>query len=127
MKKMMLFVTVLAAAVLFSACASVEVVKDNNLSGQKIANSGTTLAHIDVQNYGFYLFSIPLLVGSVDKPGKSVDLLTDNVTVEALLPVLTAESKKLGATKVLNIASQYSETGFIIYTRSLNISGNAVK
>lgn len=127
MKKMMLFVTVLAAAVLFSACASVEVVKDKNLSGQKIANKGTTLAHVDVQNYGFYLFSIPLLTGSVDKPGKSIDLFTDTVTVDALLPVLTKETKKLGANKVLNLASQYSETGFIIYTRSLNISGNAVK
>ena len=43
------------------------------------------------------------------------------------MPLLTQESKKLGATKVLNLASQYQESGLIFYTRQINISGNAVK
>lgn len=43
------------------------------------------------------------------------------------MPVLTAKSKALGASKTLNLASQYSESGLIFYTRSINISGNAVK
>ena len=43
------------------------------------------------------------------------------------MPVLTAETKKLGATKVLNLASQYKVGGFIFYTRQINISGNAVR
>ncbi len=126
MKKIMLFASVLAAGLLLSACASVEVVKDKNLSGQKIANSGTTLAHVDAQNWGIYLFTIPLLTGSTANPG-SIDVLKDTVTVDSLMPVLTSETKKLGATKVLNLASQYQVGGFIFYTRQINISGNAVK
>ena len=126
MKKIMLFASALAAGLLLSACASVEIVKDKNLSGQKIANSGTTLAHVDAQNWGIYLFTIPLLKGSTENPG-SIDVLKDTVNVPSLMPVLTAKSKALGASKTLNLASQYSESGLIFYTRSINISGNAVK
>ena len=126
MKKIMLFASALAAGLLLSACASVEIVKDKNLSGQKIANSGTTLAHVDAQNWGIYLFTIPLMTGSTANPG-SIDVLKDTVTVGSLMPVLTAETKKLGATKVLNLASQYKVGGFIFYTRQINISGNAVR
>ena len=126
MKKIMLFASALAAGQLLSACASVEIVKDKNLSGQKIANSGTTLAHVDAQNWGIYLFTIPLLTGSTANPG-SIDVLKDTVTVGSLMPVLTAETKKLGATKVLNLASQFKVGGFIFYTRQINISGNAVQ
>ena len=126
MKKIMLFASALAAGLLLSACASVEIVKDKNLSGQKIANSGTTLAHVDAQNWGIYLFTIPLLTGSTANPG-SIDVLKDTVTVVSLMPVLTAETKKLGATKVLNLASQFKVGGFIFYTRQINISGNAVQ
>ena len=109
-----------------SACASVEVVKDPNLNGQAIANSGRTIAHLDAQNWGIYLFTIPLLTGSTENPG-SIDVLKDTVNVPSLMPVLTAKSKALGASKTLNLASQYSESGLIFYTRSINISGNAVK
>ena len=126
MKKIMLFASALAAGLLLSACASVEIVKDKNLSGQKIANSGTTLAHVDAQNWGIYLFTIPLLTGSTANPG-SIDVLKDTVTVGSLMPVLTADTKKLGATKFLNLASQYKVGGFIFYTRQINISGNAVR
>lgn len=126
MKKLMIFAAALAAAALFSACVSVEVVKDENLSGQKIANKGTTLAHINVQNDGIYLFCIPLFTGSTEAPG-SIAVLQDTVNAESLMPVLTKETEKLGAKKVLNLASQYSESGFIFYSRTMNISGNAVK
>ncbi len=126
MKKIMLFLSIAAVGLLMSACASVEVVKDPNLSGQAIANSGRTIAHIDAQNWGIYLFTIPLFTGSTANPG-SIDVLNDTVNVSSLMPVLTKKSKELGATKTLDLASQYSEAGLIFYTRSINISGNAVK
>ena len=126
MKTILLSASIFAAALLFCGCASVEVVKDQNLSGQKIANSGRTLAHIDAQNWGIYLFTIPLFTGSTANPG-SIDVFNDTVNVSSLMPVLTAKSKALGATKTLDLASQYSESGLIFYTRSINISGNAVK
>ena len=126
MKKIMLLLAIAAVGLFMSACASVEVVKDPNLNGQAIANSGRTIAHLDAQNWGIYLFTIPLLTGSTENPG-SIDVLKDTVNVPSLMPVLTAKSKALGASKTLNLASQYSESGLIFYTRSINISGNAVK
>ena len=126
MKKIMLLLSIAAVGLFMSACASVEVVKDPNLNGQAIANSGRTIAHLDAQNWGIYLFTIPLLTGSTENPG-SLDVLKDTVNVPSLMPVLTAKSKALGASKTLNLASQYSESGLIFYTRSINISGNAVK
>ena len=126
MKKIMLLLSIAAVGLFMSACASVEVVKDPNLTGQAIANSGRTIAHLDAQNWGIYLFTIPLLTGSTENPG-SIDVLKDTVNVPSLMPVLTAKSKAHGASKTLNLASQYSESGLIFYTRSINISGNAVK
>ena len=126
MKKIMLLLSIAAVGLFMSACASVEVVKDPNLNGQAIANSGRTIAHLDAQNWGIYLFTIPLLTGSTENPG-SIDVLKDTVNVPPLMPVITAKSKALGASKTLNLASQYSESGLIFYTRSINISGNAVK
>lgn len=126
MKKIMLLLSIAAVGLFMSACASVEVVKDPNLNGQAIANSGRTIAHLDAQNWGIYLFTIPLLTGSTENPG-SIDVFKDTVNVPSLMPVLTAKSKALGASKTLNLASQYSESGLIFYTRSINISGNAVK
>lgn len=126
MKKIMLLLSIAAVGLFMSACASVEVVKDPNLNGQAIANSGRTIAHLDAQNWGIYLFTIPLLTGSTENPG-CIDVLKDTVNVPSLMPVLTAKSKALGASKTLNLASQYSESGLIFYTRSINISGNAVK
>ena len=126
MKKIMILLSIAAVGLFMSACASVEVVKDPNLNGQAIANSGRTIAHLDAQNWGIYLFTIPLLTGSTENPG-SIDVLKDTVNVPSLMPVLTAKSKALGASKTLNLASQYSESGLIFYTRSINISGNAVK
>lgn len=126
MKKIMLLLSIAAVGLFMSACASVEVVKDPNLNGQAIANSGRTIAHLDAQNWGIYLFTIPLLTGSTENPG-SIDVLKDTVNVPSLMPVLTAKSKALGASKTLNLASQYSESGLIFYARSINISGNAVK
>ena len=126
MKKIMLLLSIAAVGLFMSACASVEVVKDPNLNGQAIANSGRTIAHLDAQNWGIYLFTIPLLTGSTENPG-NIDVLKDTVNVPSLMPVLTAKSKALGASKTLNLASQYSESGLIFYTRSINISGNAVK
>ena len=126
MKKIMRLLSIAAVGLFMSACASVEVVKDPNLNGQAIANSGRTIAHLDAQNWGIYLFTIPLLTGSTENPG-SIDVLKDTVNVPSLMPVLTAKSKALGASKTLNLASQYSESGLIFYTRSINISGNAVK
>jgi len=122
----MLIASVCAAALLFAGCVSVEAVQAPNLSGERISNAGTPVAHINVQNWGIYLFSIPLLTGSTDSPG-SIAVLKDTVNVQSVLPILTKKSKDLKASQTLNIASQYSTTGFIFYSDTINMSGNAVR
>ena len=126
MKKMILSLSLAAAAIVFAGCVSVETVKGADLNAQSISNSGTTVAHVNVQNWGIYLFSIPLLSGDTNSVG-SIAVLKDTVNPEAVVPVVTAEAKKLGGKKVYDLASQYNEFGFIFVNRSINVSGNVVK
>ncbi len=126
MKKMILSLSLAAAAIMFAGCVSVETVKGADLNKQSISNSGTTVAHVNVQNWGIYLFTIPLLSGDTNSVG-SIAVLKDTVNPESVVPVVTAEAKKLGGKKVYDLASQYSEFGFIFVNRSINVSGNVVK
>ena len=117
MKKMILSLSLAAAAVLFAGCVSVETVKGADLNKQSIANTGTTVAHVNVQNWGIYLFTIPLFAGSTSSVG-DIAVLKDTVNAQAVVPVLTAEAKKLGGKAVYDVASQYSEFGFIFVKSS---------
>ena len=126
MKKIALFLSVVAVGLLFAGCASVEVVQNPNLNGQRVSLSGTPVAHLNAQNWGIYLFSIPLFTGSTTSPG-NIAVLEDTVNVESMVPVITAKSRELKASRTLDLASQYSVGGFIFYTRSINLSANAVK
>ena len=126
MKKIALFLSVAAVALLFAGCASVEAVQNPNLNGQRVSLSGTPVAHLNAQNWGIYLFTIPLLTGSITSPG-NIAVLEDTVNVESMIPMVTAKSNELKASRTLDLASQYSVGGFIFYTRSINVSANAVK
>lgn len=126
MKKIMFLLSVAAVGLLFAGCASVEAVQNPNLNGENISLSGTPVAHLNAQNWGIYLFSIPLLTGSTDAVG-SIAVLQDTVNVDSMIPVITAKSKELKASQTLDLASQYSVGGFIFYSRSINISANAAK
>ncbi|MBO5762704.1 MAG: hypothetical protein J6R85_02435 [Lentisphaeria bacterium] len=126
MKKLMFLSAMAAAAVLFTGCVSVNTVEKTNLNGERLSLAEAPVAHINVQNWGIYLLHIPLLTGSTEAPG-SIAVFKDTVNAQSVLPVLTAESKKLGAKKTLDIASQYSESGLLIVSRQINMSGNAVK
>ena len=125
-KKLSLLLALTGAAVLFAGCSTVQTADVKTFNNQSITASGTSVAHVSGYTSGLYLLWIPLLTGSTANPG-SIDVLKDTVTVGSLMPVLTAETKKLGATKVLNLASQFKVGGFIFYTRQINISGNAVQ
>lgn len=125
-KTIALFLAIFAAALVFTGCVSVDTVPAADLSNQAISNQGQAVAHINVQNWGLYLFSIPLISGDAEKVG-SMAFLKDTVNVESVLPVVTAKSQELKATKTLDLASQYDVAGLIFYFRSINMSANAVK
>ncbi len=127
MKKFTFLFFAAAAAVMFLAgCVNVETVKTPDLNKQAISETGAPIAHIDVTNWGIYLFMIPLLTGSTESVG-SIDVLKDTVNAEKVVPVLMKESAKLKARQTLSVASQFRNTGFIFYIRNFNVSGNAVR
>ncbi len=126
MKKMILLPAIAAVGLLFAGCASVQTVKGSNLANQPISNTGATIAHVNSQNWGIYLFSIPLLTGATDSMG-NIAVLKDTVNLHSLTPLMVKEARKAGATKLYNMASQYSEFGLIFYSRKLNMSANAVR
>ena len=126
MKKVLLIASVLVAALMFASCASVEIVKDENLNGQKVTRQGQTIGHVNAQNWGLYFFTIPLITGSTEEVGK-ISFFKDTVNPEAMMNAMTTECKKEGATAVYDVVSQAGKWGLLIYSRSINMSGNAVK
>ncbi len=126
MKKIALFLSVAAVALLFAGCASVEAVQNPNLNGQRVSLSGTPVAHLNAQNWGIYLFSIPLFAGSTENPG-SIAVLEDTVNVESMIPMVTAKSRELKASRTLDLASQYSVGGCVMDSRSIYVSAIVVK
>ena len=132
MKKIMLLLSIAAVGLFMSACASVEVVKDPNLNGQAIANSGRTIAHLDAQNWGIYLFTIPLLTGSSIEPG-SIKWNEDSVNVTAVTKMVTKKSAEMGGTRTIDLVSMTGSTNipipipFLFYWKTATVSGNSVK
>jgi len=126
MKKIVFLLSIAVAGLMFAGCADIEVVGNKDLNGESISTSGTPVAHINAQNWGLYLFSIPLLTGSTDAIG-NIAVCKDTVNAESMVPIVTQKSKQLRATQTLDMASQYSVGGFIFYIRSINVSANAVR
>ena len=125
MKKMMLLAT-LIAAMMVSSCASVEIVKDEKLHDQDVSFSGKTIGHVSAQNWGIYLFTIPLVTGSTAPIGK-MEFFKDTVTPQCMMDAMTTVCKNEGATAVYDVTSQAGKWGLMIYCREINMSGNAVK
>ncbi len=128
MRKIALFVALIAATVLFAGCMSFEKSTPAQLNGEKLSNSGTTIAHVRAENWGLYLFMIPLITGSSENPG-TMAFLQDTVTVKDVVSHLTKEvkGKEIGATQALDMSSQTSVWGWMFHFRSVAVSANAVK
>ena len=124
-KLMTLVATVLTAAVL-CGCASVSVVEGPDLNGQKLARSGKSVAHLQAENWGIYLFMIPLITGSTDNFGVPT-LVTDTVSPQALTAAVTKQAKAAGARTTADLVTDVTSAGFIFYYRSGTASGTAVK
>jgi len=126
MRKVLLFAAVAFVAAAFCGCASVTKVDAKDLNGQDISYSGKPVAHVVADNWGLYVFSIPLITGDTANPGKTV-FLQDTVTVAKVTNMMTAESKKMGASKVYNIVSSTATNPFFFGFKEVQISANLVK
>ena len=126
---MKLFFIIAIATVLTAGCTCVELTK--NFNGQLTeVTDAKPVAHINVDNYGYYLFNtIPLITG--DTKNNSFKLFQDTVQVNSVVDRLTTESKKLGASKTTNIKTSVEETGLItlgiFWYKGVQASGNAIK
>ena len=126
MRKIMFAVAAVVTMAVFTGCASVEVAPATLLSKQKISYSGQTIAHLNANTWGIYFFHIPVITPSIEAPGK-LELFKDTVTTDACVNVLTAEAKKLKATKTLNIFTRTMTPAFFFSVKEVSASGNAVR
>ena len=126
MKKALLFVMMAVAAVVFTGCASVNVARANKLNGEQISYSGKAQAHIQAENWGLYLFMIPLITGDASQPGKTV-LLQDTVTGPEVCKLVAAEAKKQGAKYILNVVSAPATNPWFFGIKEVHVSANLVK
>ena len=126
MKKTLLFVMMLVAAVVFTGCASVNVAGVDKLNNQQLATSGKTASHIHANNWGLYFFMIPLITGDTTRPGQIV-LLQDTVTVPQVCKMMAAEAKKQGGKYVLNVVSAPATNPWFFGIKEVNVSANVIK
>jgi hypothetical protein len=124
---LLILLTVLS---LISGCATVDV--GNNYNNQKITTTDAIpIAHINANNYGYYLFSFyPIWTGQPGNANTS-SYFIDEVNVAKVTEMLTKKSKELGATKTVDLQSTVTYTGgwslWIIYFKEVQVSGNAIK
>jgi len=129
MKKGIVSVGLAAAMAVVCGCSSVNLA--TQLHGQKLTASDEPIAHINGSCSGLYFLPIvPLFTGSTGHPGLPA-FFSDDVTPKSVVDMVTAESKKQGATKTMDLESRTSSvwlfpTVFFWY-KSVEVSGNAVK
>lgn len=130
MKKIIVALAAITAGLFIQGCASTQVADE--LNGQKISTcpKAQNVAHVYGDNWGIYCLSIPLLSGSIDKPG-SIVWMQDTVNVKAVTKMVTARSKELGADSTVDLKSNASSfwimPGIVLFFRSVEVSGNATK
>ncbi len=132
MKKLFLFAGAIAALFAFSGCSSVEVAQGKNLNGQKLIDGSGTIAHVNVQNDGFYFLKWPIAAGST-KVGTTEWVGEDTVNVPTAVNILTAKSNEMKGNAVVDVSSTRSSMmipfpfPFLFYYKSVNVSGNVIK
>ena len=129
-KKNMLLLVMTGAVALFTGCSSLQT--GNAFNNQKIAPSGTGVAHVSGYTAGLYLLWIPLFVGSAESPGK-IAWNEDSCNVTAVTKMVTGKSKTMNASRTIDLVSTSNSANipipfpYIFYWRTVNVSGNAVR
>ena len=82
-----------------AGCATVDVIPAEQLHQQQFVDGTEAVAHVYVDNWGWYLFKvIPIMTGNLDKPGlpRLPRFFTDNVQPDHVVEKVAEESQKLG-------------------------------
>ena len=130
MKKILAALVTVSAAVLLSACSSVEVATTFN--NQKITpvQNAVCVEHLNADIWGIYLFNLPLFTGSSKQPGRCA-IFTDTVRVDNAVSILTRKATEDGANTIVDLSSE--RTGcwlpifLVLWYYDVQVSANAIK
>ena len=130
MKKLACLAACVISAVALSACSSFEI--GSNTNDVKFTTSDAeTLAHVNADIWGVYVFGLPVISGSSVQPGKCV-VFSDTVDTSNAISFLTRNArKKLNATTITDVQTERT-TGWLVPTvfffyRDIQVSGNVLK
>ena len=130
MKKLACLAACVISAVALSACSSFEIGSNTNEVKFTTAEA-ETLAHVNADIWGVYVFGLPVISGSSVEPGKCV-VFSDTVDTGNAISFLTRNAqKKLNANTIIDVQSERT-TGWLVPTlfffyRDIQVSGNVLK
>ena len=130
MKKLACFAACVISAVALTACSSFEIGANTN-DVKFTTTEAETLAHVNADIWGVYVFGLPVISGSSIQPGKCV-VFSDTVDTSNAISFLTRNArKKLNATTITDVQTERT-TGWLVPTvfffyRDVQVSGNVLK
>ena len=130
MKKLACLAACVISAVALSACSSFEI--GSNTNDVKFTTSDAeTLAHVNADIWGVYVFGLPVISGSSVQPGRCV-VFSDTVDTANTISFLTYNAKRrLNASTITDVQTERT-TGWLVPTvfffyRDIQVSGNVLK
>ena len=130
MKKLACIAACVISAVALTACSSFEIASNTN-EVKFTTTDAETLAHVNADIWGVYVFGLPVISGSSVEPGKCV-VFSDTVDTSNAISFLTRNARmRLNATTITDVQTERT-TGWLVPTlfffyRDIQVSGNVVK
>ena len=130
MKKLACLAACVISAVALSACSSFEIGSTTNDVKFTTAEA-ETLAHVNADIWGVYVFGLPVISGSSVQPGRCV-VFSDTVDTANAISFLTYNAKRrLNASTITDVQTERT-TGWLVPTvfffyRDIQVSGNVLK
>lgn len=127
MFKTIFTIAVAAAALLvMTGCSTIEVAKASSFNGQKVVTSGNAIGHISTTTHGLYFLKWPLITGSTSSWGMCT-LFKDTVCPTAVAQAVTAEAAKQGGSKVIDLNTSCTGSGFLFKYKNASASATVIK
>ena len=130
MKKLACLAVCVLSAIGLSACSSFEIGSNTN-EVKFTTGDAETLAHVNADIWGVYVFGLPIVSGSSVQPGRCV-VFSDTVDTANAISFLTYNARKrLNATTITDVQTERT-TGWLLPTvfffyRDIQVSGNVLK
>ena len=130
MKKLACLAACVISAVALSACSSFEIGSNTN-DVKFTTTDAETLAHVNADIWGVYVFGLPIVSGSSVQPGRCV-VFSDTVDTANAISFLTYNAKRrLNASTITDVQTERT-TGWLVPTvfffyRDIQVSGNVLK